>query len=58
MTVKRGRKSARAAKTLPARALSAGQARGVQGGHKHLAGVKYDDLTVQGGPVSPKKGAP
>ena len=50
MAVKKGKKATKRVKDLPAKTLNARQARGVKGGvKKHLAGVKYEDITVNCG---------
>jgi len=50
MAKTRGKKSTAKIKDLPARKLSAKQAKSVKGGgKKHIAGVKYEDITVNCG---------
>ena len=48
-------KSRKTVKTLPARKLNADNAKAVRGGiqHKHIAGVKYEDITVSSPPTKP-----
>jgi hypothetical protein len=50
MAREKRKRSAKKPETLPVKRLDGRQAKGVRGGtHKHLAGVKYEDITINSG---------
>ena len=50
----KSRKTKRRVENLPTKPLGVQQARSVRGGgHKHIAGVKYEDITVGTGSAKP-----
>jgi hypothetical protein len=50
MAREKRKRSAKKPETLPVKSLDGRQAKAVRGGgHKHLAGVKYEDITIDCG---------